>query len=148
MTDIKRAFATVNSACLRKKNARNENLVGWVKSFMEERWVEMVINGDGGELIGCSTGLPQGSSVSPILSLIYISDLPKAVEKAEENVLILSFVDDVTRVATGTKRRINWNLVLSEHWSGPKKMQYSLNQEKPRQYFLQRKKQSIRQPLE
>jgi hypothetical protein len=36
----------------------DENLVGWVESFMEERWAEMVINGDGGELMGCNTGLP------------------------------------------------------------------------------------------
>jgi hypothetical protein len=97
--DIKGAFPTVNSACLRKKMRKmklDESLVGWVKGFMEERLVEMVINWDGGKLIGCNTGLPQWSPVSPILFLIYIADLPKVVEKAEENVLSLSFVDDVT----------------------------------------------------
>jgi hypothetical protein len=41
---------------------------------------------------------PQGSSVSPILSLIYIADLPQAIGNAEEK---MSFVDDVRSVPTG-----------------------------------------------
>jgi hypothetical protein len=60
-----------------------ENLVGWVENFMEKRWIETVINRDGGEPIGCNTGLPQGSPVSPILFLIYIADLPKTVGNEE-----------------------------------------------------------------
>jgi hypothetical protein len=70
-----------------RKMKLDENLVGRVESFMEERWVETVINGDGGELIGCNTGLPQGSPASPILFL----QTHKAIENVEENVFGLSF---------------------------------------------------------
>jgi hypothetical protein len=59
----------------------DESLADRVESCMEERWVETGINGDGGELIGRNTGLPQGPPASPILFLIYIADLQKQSEK-------------------------------------------------------------------
>lgn len=72
-----------------------EDIVGWARSFMEERKVRMVINGKEEEEMEIITGLPQGSSVSPILFIIYINGVHEARERGG-GVRSLSFVDDVT----------------------------------------------------
>ena len=76
-----------------------EDLVGWTSSFMQERNVRMVIDGVESEELEVNTGLPQGSSVSPIL-FIYINGVHEARDRAGL-VRSLSFIDDVTWVAQG-----------------------------------------------
>lgn len=72
-----------------------EDLVGWTSSFMQERNVRMVIDGVESEELEVNTGLPQGSSVSPILFIIYINGVHEAGDRAGL-VRSLSFIDDVT----------------------------------------------------
>ena len=43
-----------------------------------------------------TTGLPQGSSISPVLFVIYIADIYQAVEPQVEDCRGISFVDDIT----------------------------------------------------
>ena len=101
--DIVAAFPSVAEKCLLRKMRKmriDEDLVGWTPSFMRERRVKMVIDGHEEEEIGVTTGLPQGSAVSPILFVIYISEVHGAVE-GKCNIDSISFVDDVTWIETG-----------------------------------------------
>ena len=79
----------------------DENLVGWTSNFMTERRVQMVVDGQEGDEMEVTTGLPQGSAVSPILFAIYIAEVHEFVESRVPGVRALSFVDDVTWLAVG-----------------------------------------------
>ena len=97
--DVKGAFPTTNVHVLAAKLRHYqvpENMVRWVQSFMGERKVWVEINGEAGEEINYTSGLPQGSPISPILFNVLMSDLEVWVlEDTKNGVTGLSFLDDV-----------------------------------------------------
>jgi hypothetical protein len=102
MMDVQAAFPSVARECLLRKMRDmklDECLVRWVDSFMRDRRVRMVVDGQEGDEMQVTTGLPQGSPVSPILFAVYIAGVHGAVENAVPGVRGLSFVDDVTWLA-------------------------------------------------
>jgi hypothetical protein len=110
--DIKAAFPSVAKGRLvnlMKVRQMDGDLIRWMESFLSERTVEMVIEGNATERHPVEAGVPQGSFVSPILFAIYTSSLIKWVEEyvSAEG---LSFVDDLGWVATGS----NLNQVVTK----------------------------------
>jgi len=103
LMDIKAAFPSVARGRLShamKARKIDGDLIRWTESFLSERTVEMVIEGNVLKSHPVEAGVPQGSPVSPILFAIHTAGLIKWVEervKAEG----LSFVDDLGWVATG-----------------------------------------------
>ena len=63
----------------------------WFKNYLTNRKQFVYINGEKSEEKTITCGVPQGSVLGPILFLIYINDLPKAV-----NFFTLLFADDTT----------------------------------------------------
>lgn len=103
--DIAAAFPSVARSCLIRRLREthvDEDIVGWAGSFMQERKVCMVIDGREEREVEVGIGLPhgQGSSVSPILFIIYVSGVHQAGERTG-SVRSLSFVDDITWIAHG-----------------------------------------------
>jgi len=99
-----------------------ENLVGWANNFMTDRRVKIVVDGQEGDEIEVTTGLPQGSAVSPILFAICIAEDHEFVESRVPGVRALSFVDDVTWLAVGEDvgllvRTLERCARLSERWA-------------------------------
>ena len=81
--DVAAAFPSFARGCLLRKmrNAKvDECLVRWTDSFMRDRRVIMSIDGQDSEEVGVTTGLPQGSPVSPVLFALYIAETYHAVE--------------------------------------------------------------------
>lgn len=74
----------------------DEGLVGWMLDFMTETWVCMVVDGEEGQELSVTTGLPQESPASPILFTIYMHALHKYVEMHFPGITSFSFVDDFT----------------------------------------------------
>jgi ribonuclease HI len=72
----------------------DERLISWVASFLQGRKAVLVIDGHEGREHPVSSGLPQGSPVSPILFLLYVSGLGAAIEREIPGMKVLSFVDD------------------------------------------------------
>ena len=72
-----------------------QSLCKWIESFLKNRRVQLVFDGQTQNLIEVETGIPQGSPVSPILFLIYTRELALA-SKLQEKGLILSYVDDIS----------------------------------------------------
>lgn len=67
------------------------SLIAFVKSFLNERQVRLAFDGEIEEFTEVNTGIPQGSPISPILFLIYISKL-----FSSNTVFHISYVDDVS----------------------------------------------------
>lgn len=79
----------------------DECLVQWMDSFMRDRRVTMTVDGQDSTPMEVTTGLPQGSPISPALFAIYIAEIHAAVESQVEDSRGISFVDDVTWVVEG-----------------------------------------------
>jgi len=84
LMDIKAAFQSVGKGRLvnlMKVRQMDGDLIRWTESFLSERSVEMVIEGNAMERHPVEAGVPQGSPVSLILFAIYTSGLIKWVEE-------------------------------------------------------------------
>lgn len=81
--DVAEAFPSVAGGYLfRKMTAAglDENLVRWTDSFMRDRKVIMSVDRQDSEPISVTTGLTQGSPISPALFALYVADIREAVE--------------------------------------------------------------------
>ena len=79
----------------------NECLVRWTDSFIRDRRVIMSVDGQDGEEMDVTTGLPQGSPTSPVLFALYIAEIHQAVESQVEDCHGISFFDDITWIVEG-----------------------------------------------
>jgi len=105
LMDIKAAFPGVAKGRLvnlMKVRQMDGDLIQWTESFVSERTVEMIIEGNAMERHPVEAGVWQGSPVSPILFAIYTSGLIKWLEEYVSEAEGLSFVDDLGSVATGS----------------------------------------------
>lgn len=110
--DLQRAFDTVSLPILLKKLHKygiKNSALDWFKSFLSDR-KQFVKIGDSSSTVKSNLrGVPQGSTLGPILFLIYINDLPEA-----SNLLSLLFADDTTLVASGKDLPILINFINQE----------------------------------
>ena len=103
--DVKGAFDHVSKAQLVARMIElgiGGDLISWTSSFLTDQKVQLVIDGYENREREIETGIPQGSPVSPILFLIYISGVFDQVTKTCPLVTSLSFIDDLGFVASGS----------------------------------------------
>ena len=77
------------------------DLIRWTESFLSDRTVEMLIEGNILQSHPVEAGILQGSRVSPILFAILTAQLMKWEEERVQGVEGLAFVDTLGWVATG-----------------------------------------------
>jgi hypothetical protein len=68
-------------------------IVKWVRSFLETRTARLRFDGETTQPFNLLAGVPQGSSLSPILFILYIASLYEAIRV--DGVLIVGFADDI-----------------------------------------------------
>jgi len=107
------------------------DLIRWTMSFMSDRQVKIILDGEVGEANSVDTGIPQGSPAAPILFATYLSGIFDEVERAVTGISGLSFVDDIgwwaegeddeavaTKLSAAAAASLDWgkrNGVASDH---------------------------------
>ena len=79
--------------------------VRYTRHFLSRRWTQVEINGTRSKRFLLKQGLPQGSSISPLLFLIFINDLDADLEP--ETVASLFADDTAVWMADGKERGSN-----------------------------------------
>jgi len=91
--DIKAGFDNVNASTLRARLLAfhvPSYMVDWVSSFLSERTYTLLFQGSPNLSSPVSVGTPQGSPISSLLFLLYVSPLHMLIPKG----LMVSYVDD------------------------------------------------------
>jgi hypothetical protein len=131
LMDNKAAFPCVARGRLihaMKAKRIDGDLIRWTESFLSDRTVEMVIEGNVLQSHPVEAAVPQGSPVSPILFAIHTAGLIKWVEERVQ-AEGLSFVDDLGWIATGKDvnqvvRKLEACAAESIEWASRRDLQF------------------------
>ena len=82
--DLEKAFDTVNHQILISKLKHyglKDPAISWFSSYLSNRSQKVNLNGQTSDSRSVSCGVPQGSILGPLLFLIYINVMYKAIKK-------------------------------------------------------------------
>jgi ribonuclease HI len=108
--DISQAFPSVSHTRLLhnlRKRRVPENIIAWCRSFLSNRTTKLTFDDHNSEPLHASTGLPQGSPLSPILYLFYSADLLEIIPPNDSSHLAGGFVDDTMLAVSSNSIEMN-----------------------------------------
>ena len=88
--DISKAFDRLWHAGLLhklKSYGISDHILGFISSFLSNRRLRVVLDGESSQEYPVNAGVPQGSILGPTLFLLYINDLPDDVVYADDTTL-------------------------------------------------------------
>lgn len=99
----------------------DEKLVRWLASFLSERWTRMTMDDFTSEEHSISTGIPQGSPLSPILYIFYNASLLETCE-VDPDTTATGYIDDAAILACGdttaeTCAKLKVALQKAQNWA-------------------------------
>jgi hypothetical protein len=93
-TDLSKAFDKINHNILLHKLGCfgfHGNLLAWLSSYIRNRLQAVVINNCVSGFGVCSSGVPQGSHLGPILFILYVNDVSSCIQHSK----FLIYADDI-----------------------------------------------------
>ncbi len=90
-------------------------LIRWVKAFLTDRTTTLVIQGWESDPFGIQYGVPQGSTLSPILFILYASELLEICDRPKARVSAIGFADDTNILTYGTSTEANCKTLEGVH---------------------------------
>ena len=91
--DLKQAYDTINHKQLLLKLANagiKGNMLKWIEEFLHDRTYQFMIGNSKSFIAPITRGLPQGSTLSPTLFNLMMSDIPHP-----EGIDIFEYADDI-----------------------------------------------------
>lgn len=146
--DLEKAYDTVWHKGLIVKMARSgipPHLVKIVDDYLKRRTIQVQCNGELSEKKEITTGVPQGSTLSPTLFNLYINDIPRT-----ENSELALFADDTAIIAQSTSEKqaksyVQEHLdILSEYFG---KWKLKINEDKTQIITFTQKKKRPHPPI-
>ena len=142
--DLEKAFDTVNHVILIQKlsyygfRGNSQNLI---KSFLSNRKQYVAINGFESDKVNVTCGVPQGSTLGPLLFLIYINDLRFSLKFATAN----HFADDTCIIYQSKKLKalesdLNHDLKLCGEWLNANRLSLNVDKTKLLLFHSNKKK--------
>ena len=131
--DIRKAFDTMWHNGLRFKLTQYNfplNILRWISHFLHNRKARIKINGTLSTEFTMQAGAPQGSSISPIVYNIYVSDIP---QPHTPNTGLAQFADDTCFWTTAPTLRIastHINSTLTDYTNWTNKWLIQINTDK------------------
>lgn len=92
-----------------------EWVVQTVHSFLTDRRTRITFSGYESEWVRTQTGIPQGSPLSPILFLFFISELLEDIQRVDGDTFGFGFVDDTSLITWGDSARDNCQRLTQAH---------------------------------
>ena len=126
----------------------SENLLSLLKSFLNNRFQRVVLNGQCSNWSSVLAGVPQGSILGPLLFLIYINDLPEGLQSsfklfADGTSLFLTVYDP-----SMSADQLDQDLKKISNWAYKRKMIFNPDLSKEVQEIIfSRKSYKINQPI-
>ena len=141
--DYRKAFETLDHNILCKKlemyNFSNSS-VRWFRSYLSDRRHIVRTNENISKPFHVSYGVPQGSTLGPLLFILYVNDLLPFVGSAE-NRRVLMYADDTVLYVTGSNPRdsvMGCQLLLSKLVDWCKINKLTINTSKTKHMFIPR----------
>ncbi len=92
-----------------------EWVVKTVRSFLANRRTKLAFGDFESEWITTQTGIPQGSTLSPVLFLFFISDLLEQFQEVKDDTFGFGFVDDTTLITWSDSAEANCRRLTQAH---------------------------------
>jgi hypothetical protein len=107
--NVKNAYLTVRATPFAKIYIQLKlptELIKWFINFMSDRTIRFAFNSEINAIIGVNNSIPQGSPVSPIMFLIFIQHVIRALKQTNE-IVTLNYADDFAMITESSCARTN-----------------------------------------
>ena len=145
LIDLQKAFDTIDHKILTEKMSClgfAESTMRWYKSYLTNRCFIVNVGNDFSSPCKLLCGVPQGSILGPLLFLLYVNDMPQAVNSD----LLLLYADDTCLIYTGKdinmiEEQLNTDFSSLCDWFVDNKLSVHFGKEKTKSILFGNKRQ-------